>query len=440
MSLIIDAIKKAQQLRLKELKEVPFLRGYGPKGIKGEPKTRHLALLLVLGSVTLIFLFLWGDTFLSIFIPSQKQHIASIEKGTPLEPMETKENLQDLITEEAPTIRIGKDLASTAFFIDVEEEKSLTKQKPKKKKKTDILTEGDTEKRELLQASLAQPLPEKKVPPPMEPSIGAKEEPVAEPSNQKVEEKKTDSQAIKAPKPSESSTLPLVEQMPQKTLSSYSKEEGLSRTKSKDKEIEKIQTQGSDAITHFNLGVEFHNRREILKAAQAYQKAIEIDPTYIEAYNNLGIIYQEIGDFNKALEAYQKAIEINPRYEKTLNNLGILFLLTNRYNEAIEAFRKAIAINPTNVESYINLGILFRKQGQTDKAIESYREALALDPLNGETHYNIGLLHEQLEHFDLAISHYQRFVQLSSKSHPDLVAKVQRHLNYLIGTKMNRNK
>jgi type IV pilus biogenesis/stability protein PilW len=440
MSLIIDAIKKAQQLRLKELKEVPFLRGYGPKGIKGEPKTKHLALFLASGLTTLMILFLWGDNFFSLFIPPQKQNIAFIEKGTPLEPRETNENHQDLQTKETPTVRIGKDLASTAFFIEVEEEKPLTKQKSKKKKKKmDIMTEEETEKSELLQTFSAKPLLEEKAPPPIQPSIGAKEEKVAEPSNQKGEEKKTDSHAAKVPKPSETPAIPLAEQIPQEKLSSLSKEEGHSEPKSEDKEIKKIRTQASDAIIHFNLGVEFHNRREILKAAQAYQKAIEIDPTYIEAYNNLGILYQEIGDLNKALEAYQKAIEINPRYEKTLNNLGILFLLTNRYNEAIEAFRKAIAINPTNIESYINLGILFRKQGQTDKAIESYQEALALDPLNGETHYNIGLLHEQLEHFDLAISHYQRFVQLSSKSHPELAAKVQRHLKQLVGTKTNQN-
>ena len=194
---------------------------------------------------------------------------------------------------------------------------------------------------------------------------------------------------------------------------------------------EKDRTLASDVLNHFNSGVAFYDQKEFSKAIQAYQKVIELDPAYVEAYNNLGIIYQEIGNFDKALEVYHKAIDINRRYEKTFNNLGILHFLNERYEESIEAFQKALAINPNNIESHINLGILFKKQGQMDQAIGSYQKALSLNPLHGETHYNMGLLYEHLEKWDLAIHHYQTFIELSLRTHPDLVGKVQRHLSYL---------
>jgi tetratricopeptide (TPR) repeat protein len=190
-------------------------------------------------------------------------------------------------------------------------------------------------------------------------------------------------------------------------------------------------TLASDVLNHFNSGVAFYDQKEFSKAIQAYQKVIELEPAYVEAYNNLGIIYQEIGNFDKALEVYHKAIDINRRYEKTFNNLGILYFLNERYEESIEAFQKALAINPYNIESHINLGILFKKQGQVDQAIGSYQKALSLNPLHGETHYNMGLLYEHLEKWDLAIHHYQTFIELSLRTHPDLVGKVQRHLSYL---------
>jgi len=194
-------------------------------------------------------------------------------------------------------------------------------------------------------------------------------------------------------------------------------------------------TLASDVLNYFNSGVTFYNQKEYSKAIQAYQKVIELDPTYVEAYNNLGIIYQMMGDVERAFGTYQKATEINPRYEKGYNNLGILLLLKGRYEEALEAFQKALAINPNNIESHINLGILFMKKGQSDEAIESYQKALAIDPLHRETHYNIALLYEQLENFELAISHYQQFIQLSSKSHSELVSRVRRHLNALMKAK-----
>jgi type IV pilus biogenesis/stability protein PilW len=188
----------------------------------------------------------------------------------------------------------------------------------------------------------------------------------------------------------------------------------------------------SDVLTHFNLGIHFYNQRETLKAIQAYQKVIELDPNYVEAYNNLGVIYQKIGDFDRAFEAYHRSIEINPRYEKAHNNLGILLYLNGRYEEAREAFQKALAINSNSIESYLNLGILYKKQGQTEKAMASYQKALAINPFHGESHYNIGLLYEDLKNFELAINHYQNFIQLSAKNHPGLVAQVQRHLDYLM--------
>lgn len=194
-------------------------------------------------------------------------------------------------------------------------------------------------------------------------------------------------------------------------------------------------TLASDVLNYFNSGVTFYNQKEYSKAIQAYQKVIELDPTYVEAYNNLGIIYQMMGDVERAFGTYQKTTEINPRYEKGYNNLGILLLLKGRYEEALEAFQKALAINPNNIESHINLGILFKKKGQWDEAIESYQKALAIDPLHSETHYNIALLYEQLENLELAISHYQQFIQLSSKSHPELVSRVRRHLNALMKAK-----
>jgi len=200
----------------------------------------------------------------------------------------------------------------------------------------------------------------------------------------------------------------------------------------------KDSTVASEVLNLFNSGVTFYNQKEFSKAIQAYQKVIELSPTYVEAFNNLGIVYQTIGDVDRAFGAYRKATEINPGYQKGYNNLGILLLLEGRYEEALEVFRKNLAINPNNIESYINLGTLFKKKGQWDEAIESYQKALEIDPLQRETHYNIALLYEQLENLELAISHYQQFIQLSSKSQPELASKVRRHLNGLIEARKNK--
>ena len=204
---------------------------------------------------------------------------------------------------------------------------------------------------------------------------------------------------------------------------------------------EKEHSVAKKILTHFNRGVYFTQERDLGKAVQAYNKVLELEPNYVEAYNNLAIVYQEMGDLEKARLAYQKSIELNPRYEKAYNNLGILLYIQGRYEESIGAFQKALAINPHNMESYVNLGILFKKLGQMDQAIECYQKGLRINPLNPEAHYNIALLYdEQLGNGVLAIRHYQEFVRRSTKNHSDLVSRVKRRLDELSGARRENDR
>jgi hypothetical protein len=43
-----------------------------------------------------------------------------------------------------------------------------------------------------------------------------------------------------------------------------------------------------------------------------------------------------------------------------------------------------------------------------------------------------------MENVELAIGHYQTFIQLSSRTHPELVSKVERHVNNLMETRRNK--
>ena len=49
------------------------------------------------------------------------------------------------------------------------------------------------------------------------------------------------------------------------------------------------------------------------EALYRWEKAVEIDPRYAEAYNNLAIAYEHEGLFDKARQAYEKAVELDPK-------------------------------------------------------------------------------------------------------------------------------
>ncbi len=400
MSLIMDALKKAQQVRPEGSEETPILNVPCPNK-KRERGFRKQWILIGAGLISLCVLLL-------ILLKPATPPLALQPTGTPLVVMERKSS--DPITEKIPPEPPGEVVTS--------------------KKDKEPLSAGLSAKRSGLQAGKApshagagqvsdegfphaKAVPSGTLSPPQGEKVLAELKPFLD---KKGEESRT-KQGPPPPPPTAQK-----EEVPSKSIGV--KQDG-----------EKDRTMTADVLNHFNSGVTFYNQKEFSKAIQAYQKVIELDPTYVEAYNNMGIIYQMLGNADRAFGAYQKATEINPRYEKGYNNLGILLLLKGRYEEALEAFQKALAVNSNNIESHINLGILYKKKGQWDKAIESYQKALAIDPLHRETHYNIALLYEQLENLELAISHYQQFIQLSSKSHPELVLQVKRHLYELTKTK-----
>jgi Tfp pilus assembly protein PilF len=381
MSLIIDALKKAQKLRLKEPKGTP-VPGYSHPDNKKSLKSlgkRWIAISMGLASLVIFALIFWRllplpPTSIPVqtAVRTEKKPLVPIEERKPQEP--SKEVLSP-----------PKDVPSPEFIEGSKDVQSLPK---------DVLSVSKG-----YPSISPLPLPSKRVVPPIK---------------QMAMEQKAIQPLTATPSPAL-----LKESVPAKSIEV--KPEG-----DKDRAV------ASETLTHFNLGVQCYNQREFLKAIQSYQKVIELNPTYIEAYNNLGLVYQEIGDLNRAFGAYQKSIEINPQYEKGYNNLGILFYLKGRNEEALESFQKALTINPNNIESHINLGVLYKKQGQMNKAIESYQQALDINPLHRETHYNIALLYEQLENIELAVGHYRQFIKLSSPSHSDLVSKVQRHLDNLM--------
>ena len=91
------------------------------------------------------------------------------------------------------------------------------------------------------------------------------------------------------------------------------------------------------------------------KAINSYEKAIELNPNYPEAYNNLGNILQELGDSNEAKKCLEKAIELNPNYGTAYNNLGNVLQELGDSNEGKICFEKAIKLNPNFIAAIWNL-------------------------------------------------------------------------------------
>ena len=65
-----------------------------------------------------------------------------------------------------------------------------------------------------------------------------------------------------------------------------------------------------------------------------YNKAIELNPQYTDAYINRGNAYAKQNNLTQAIADYTKVIEINPLYSLAYDNRAILFYQLKEYDKA----------------------------------------------------------------------------------------------------------
>ena len=73
---------------------------------------------------------------------------------------------------------------------------------------------------------------------------------------------------------------------------------------------------------YFKKGESYQSQGDYRTAARQYEKAVQIDSKYAEAYSNLGYCYRKQEMFDKAVKTYQKAIALDPSLAEAHEYLG----------------------------------------------------------------------------------------------------------------------
>jgi len=206
--------------------------------------------------------------------------------------------------------------------------------------------------------------------------------------------------------------------------------------------------QPNEAIKNYNKAIQiqpdyaeaYNNRGNILKdlvkpneAIKNYNKAIQIKPDYAEAYSNLGVSLQELGRLDEAIKNYQKAIQLKPDYAEAYSNFGTALQELGRSNEAIKSHNKAIQLDPNDSSAYSNLGVALKDLGQLDEAINNYNKAIKLKPDYEIAYNNLGVTLRELGRLDEAVKNYSKAIQLKP-SYTEAYSNLLMDLNYATST------
>lgn len=102
---------------------------------------------------------------------------------------------------------------------------------------------------------------------------------------------------------------------------------------------QKIESQ--TAVNYFK-GITYSLKGQHGQAIPYYNKAIEINPRFANAYFSRGVAYaQDRGQFDQAISDYDKAIEINPDFAKAILSRGAAYYFKGEYDKAWADVHKA---------------------------------------------------------------------------------------------------
>ena len=143
-----------------------------------------------------------------------------------------------------------------------------------------------------------------------------------------------------------------------------------------------------------------------------YDKAIQLEPDYIDAYINRGIAKIRLGQHFAAIGDYDKAIQLKPDYASAYYNRGNAKYKLGQHFAAISDYDKAIQLKPDDVSAYYNRGNAKIRLGQHFAAIGDYDKAIQLKPDDVSAYYNRGNAKIRLGQHFAAIGDYDKAIQL----------------------------
>src|SRR5713226_6704837 len=178
-------------------------------------------------------------------------------------------------------------------------------------------------------------------------------------------------------------------------------------------------TDNLEAYDHFLRGLEFlgflfnTTKDGNAKARQMFEKAIELDSKYADAYAWLGYNYwigwgaqysPDPKDLDRALQLEQQSVALDDSYPFAHSALGTIYLFKRQYDQALSEAQRGVALDPNSAFGYEALSIIMNNTRKRAEAIDLAEKAMRLDPRNHDRYLWLeGSSYTQMGRYEEAI-------------------------------------
>ncbi len=174
-----------------------------------------------------------------------------------------------------------------------------------------------------------------------------------------------------------------------------------------------IELKPSFAEAYINRGGAKYRKEDLDGALADYSRAIELKPDDAEAYYGRGSVKYRKGDLDGALADYSRAIELKPDYAESYYGRGSAKCLKGDLDGALADYSKTIELKPGYAAVYYNRASAKKAKGDLEGALADLSKAIELDPKNAVAYRSRGILRYEGQAWAEALADLRRGVELS---------------------------
>ena len=173
----------------------------------------------------------------------------------------------------------------------------------------------------------------------------------------------------------------------------------------------------SEAAQFFLKGNLKLEQKEYANAIRYYEEALAKKSDFADVHSNRGIAYLQLGELDKAIEDFNKAIEIDRKFEQAYFNRAGALIDKKDFPAAAADLEQIRTAYGDSSNYYLKWGDLKSHQGYYDQALAEYDRSLILRPENVQALVNRGVVYFSKRNFVAAQRDFEKALKLDPQ-HP----------------------
>jgi tetratricopeptide (TPR) repeat protein len=165
---------------------------------------------------------------------------------------------------------------------------------------------------------------------------------------------------------------------------------------------------------YYMLGLSAWKSGEPARATEAFDHALQLDPSHRKSLFNSSRVLLEMGQPKQALERIEKALALEPMSNEGLRLLGRAKYQLSDVDGAIEAYHRALSLDEHDVWAMNNLGLIYIEQGRSAEALPALARAVELRSNSPVFLNNLGTALERAGYPVAAAKEYEAAIAVDS--------------------------